>query len=384
MFAASLLRGIRQLGTRKIYFLMMIVVPAVCSFFFLNLMHEGLPLKVPVAIVDNDQSSMSRDVTRQLNAMELIDINEHLESYHEAMEKMRSGEIFGFFHIPEDFQKDAVGSRHPTLSFYCNMTVFVPGTLSFKGFKTVAVGTAGDMVKTELVQAGLSDNLVSPLVQPLGVDTHPLNNPWTNYNYYLSNSFLPGLLALLVLTVTVFSICTEIKHGTSPKWLQTAGGHVSVALLGKLLPQTVVFSAVGVGLQAVLYGFLHFPLNNHAMHMIVAMILFVMACQALAVAIVELIPNLRLSLSVCSLFGILCFSVAGFSFPVDQMYGGIGIFAYIFPIRYYFLIYIDQALNGIPIYYSRFYYVALLVFLLLPMLGLRRLRRHLENPVYVP
>ena len=132
MFAASLLRGIRQLGTRKIYFFMMIVVPAVCSFFFLNLMHEGLPLKVPVAIVDNDQSSMSRDVTRQLNAMELIDINEHLESYHEAMEKMRSGEIFGFFHIPEDFQKDAVGSRHPTLSFYCNMTVFVPGTLSFK------------------------------------------------------------------------------------------------------------------------------------------------------------------------------------------------------------------------------------------------------------
>ena len=187
-----------------------------------------------------------------------------------------------------------------------------------------------------------------------------------------------------MLTVTVFSICTEIKHGTSPKWLQTAGGHVSVALLGKLLPQTVVFSAVGVGLQAVLYGFLHFPLNNHAMHMIVAMILFVMACQALALAIVELIPNLRLSLSVCSLFGILCFSVAGFSFPVDQMYGGIGIFAYIFPIRYYFLIYIDQALNGIPIYYSRFYYVALLVFLLLPMLGLRRLRRHLENPVYVP
>ncbi|MDE6581988.1 MAG: ABC transporter permease, partial [Duncaniella sp.] len=66
MFSASLKRGIRSLGTRKIYFFMMIVVPVVCSFFFLNLMYEGLPLKVPVAIVDNDQSSMSRNVTRQL------------------------------------------------------------------------------------------------------------------------------------------------------------------------------------------------------------------------------------------------------------------------------------------------------------------------------
>ncbi|MDE6416446.1 MAG: ABC transporter permease, partial [Duncaniella sp.] len=65
---------------------MMIVVPVVCSFFFLNLMYEGLPLKVPVAIVDNDQSSMSRNVTRQLNAMELIASTAHLEASHEPRE----------------------------------------------------------------------------------------------------------------------------------------------------------------------------------------------------------------------------------------------------------------------------------------------------------
>ena len=65
------------------------------------------------------------------------------------------------------------------------------------------------------------------------------------------------------------------------------------------------------------------------------------------------------------------------------MYGGVAIFSYLVPIRYYFLIYIDQALNGIPFYYSRFYYIALLAFLLLPVLGLRRLAKQLAHPVYV-
>ena len=184
--------------------------------------------------------------------------------------------------------------------------------------------------------------------------------------------------------VTVFSICTEIKHSTSPQWLATARGSIVIALFGKLAPQTVIFSIVGIAMQALCFGFYHFPLNNHPFHMITAVVLMVMACQAFALAVVELLPNLRLALSVCSLVGILSFSVAGFSFPVQQMYGGIGIFSYILPLRYYFLIYIDQALNGIPIYYSRIYYIALIIFLFVPFIGLRRLRRHLLNPVYVP
>ena len=114
------------------------------------------------------------------------------------------------------------------------------------------------------------------------------------------------------------------------------------------------------------------------------MLLLVMATQSFAVFIVEIIPNLRLAMCIVSLTGILCFSIAGFSFPVEKMYGAVGIFSYIVPIRYYFLIYIDQALNGIPLYYSRFYYAALLAFLLLPVLGMGRLRKHMENPVYVP
>ena len=377
-------RELRRLTSRKIYIFMMLIVPLGCSFFLLNLMNEGLPLKVPVGMVDLDHSSLSRKVGRSLSASELIDISSDLEDFHSAMEKVRSGEIYGFFLVPRDFQKKAIGGSTPTLSFYSNMAIFVPGSLSYKGFKTIAVTTSGGIVKTTLVGAGADETTAGSLIQPMVIRTHPLNNPWTNYAIYLCQSFIPCLLALIVLLVTVFSICQEHKTGSSVEWLREAGGNMAMALLGKLLPQTLIFTAVGVALQSVMFGYLHFPLNNHPLHMILAMFLLVAACQGFAVFITEMLPNLRIALSVMSLTGILCFSIAGFSFPVEKMYGGVAIFSYLVPIRYYFLIYIDQALNGIPIYYSRLYYIALLIFMLLPALSLRRLKKQCINPVYVP
>lgn len=383
MLVRIIKRELRRLTSRKIYIFMMLIVPLGFTLFFLNLMSEGLPLQIPVGMVDLDQSSLSRKVGRSLSASELIDLSHSPRSFHDAIQQVKSGEIYGFFLIPADFQKKAIGGETPTLSFYSNMTIFVPGSLSFKGFKTIAVTTSGGVVKTTLVSLGVDEELAGSLIQPVVITSHPLNNPWLNYSIYLSQSFVPCLLALIVLLMTVFSICEEKKRGTSTEWLEMAKGNMAVALAGKLLPQTVIFTLVGFAMQSMMFGFMHFPLNCHPVNMMLAMLLFVMACQAFAAFITEMLPNLRIAMSIVSLTGILCFSIAGFSFPVDKMYGGVAIFSYLVPIRYYFLIYIDQALNGIPLYYSRFYYMALLGFLLLPVIGLRRLRRQLQHPVYV-
>lgn len=384
---ASLRRGILTLGRRRIHLFMMIVVPLAGAFFFLSLMHSGLPVKIPVGIVDQDNSPMSRQISRGLDSEMLIDITQSSESYSAAMAKMRSGEIYGFFHIPHGFQQKVLSGRTPTVSYITNMSIFVPGTLSYKAFTTIAVETASDVVTTTLEVSGLSAAMGggdSSALMPLRLDTHPISNPCTNYSIYLSPSFLVGLIALLTMVVTVFTITSEFKQGTSPEWLATARGSMLKALAGKLLPQTVIFSAMGIFTQAIMFKWLDFPMLCPAWHIILAMILLVLACQAFATVIVEILPNMRLALVSVSLVSILTFSIAGFSFPVDKMYGAIGIFAYILPVRYYFLIYIDQALNGLPLYYSRVYYIVLLGMLLLPLLGLGRLKRRCLNPVYVP
>lgn len=377
-------REIRLLTSRPIWLVGMTLVPIFMAFFFLSILGEGLPKKVPAAIVDLDHSPMSRQITRSLNATELVDITCSAESFNDAMDAVQRGKIFGFFVIPDNFERDAESGRGPTLAFYSNLTFYVPGTLVFKGFKTMGVTTSGRVVQTNLVSKGAPQEMAEVLLQPMTIQNHPLHNPWLNYSYYLSTSFLPGIIELMIFIMTVYAIAHELKTGTSKEWLATARGDIWTAIIGKLAPQTLVFTVIGLGINALMFNWHNFPLNGAAWHMTLAMFLFVIACQGYATFVCCVLPNLRLALSICCLTGILAFSVAAFSFPVQSMYGGIAIFSYILPVRYYFEIYIGQALNGIPLYFSRYYYAALLIFPILAMLAAPLLRRRAEKPVYVP
>ncbi|MEZ3520247.1 MAG: ABC transporter permease [Muribaculaceae bacterium] len=383
-FLAGVRREIRRMASRKMYIFGMVAVPVLMAVFFLSLLKPGLPLKVPTAVVDLDHSSMSRTVTRSLNALELIDINRDFESYDEALAGIRRGEIYGFFVIPDNFEKDAIGGRTPTLEYYTNLTYFVPGTLSFKGFKTVAVSTAGSVVRASLVSLGVDPEQVGAMLQPIVIDNHPIGNPWLSYAIYLCPSFTFATFALMIMLMTVFSITMEIKNGTSVGWLATAKGRITVAVSSKLLTHTVVWFAIGLFISWLLWGWSHFPVNGSLGWLLAAVALLILACQAFGLFIASVVPNPRLAFSLTALFGILTFSFTGFSFPVQSMYGFLAVFSWLSPVRYFFMIYINEGLNGYPLFYSRMWYVALMLFPVVACSLLWRLKKACERPVYVP
>lgn len=375
-------REIRRMCSRKMYFAAMVVVPVMMLAFFLSLMGEGLPVKIPTAVVDLDHSPMSRAITRSLNATELIDVTSDAESYEQALAQVRRGEIFGFFIIPADFEKDVVAGKTPTLNYYNNLTFFVPGTLTFKGFTTVAVGAVGQAVQSMLSAAGVNVNAAT-LLQPVSIADHPVGNPWINYSIYLTPTFMICLLALMIYLTTIFAITLEIKNGTSTEWLSGARGHITVAVAGKLIPHLVVWLIVTEAVVAVLFGYCHFPCGS-LWWMAVAAALFVPACMGFALLVCCVLPNPRLAFICCALTGILSFSFCGLSFPVEQMYGAIGIFSYLVPARYLILAYFDVGLDQLPLYYARYYYIALIIFPLVAWTMLWRLKRACLRPVYVP
>ena len=380
----AIIDGFRQLVSRPIYLIVMVVVPMVTAWFLIDLMREGLPLQLPTAIVDLDHTTTSRRTARNLAANELVDVVYSPETYHDAMELLRKGKIYGFFMIPSNFERDAVSGKETPITYYVNLAYYVPGSLSFKSFKQTAVTTTGGIMVTSLVSAGVDEGMIRNMIQPVVTQVHPYGNPWTNYSIYLSNSFIPCALQLIIFQITAFSFLQEIKRGSSIRWIQDAGGSIVKACFGKLIPQYLIFATVGMAMLGMLYGFSHFPLNGSTLGMVAAMLLFIAASQAFALTICSIIPNLRFALSILSLIGILSFSIAGFSFPVEQMYGGVGIFSYILPIRYYFLIYINTALNGYELYYCRWEFVGLIVFLALPFTMLWKLKRYAYHPVYIP
>lgn len=383
-FIAGVKRELRQMTSRRMYLWGIIMVPVLVALFFVGILSEGLPEHIPTAVVDLDHSPMSRAVTRSLKAMQVLDITEECESYDQAIAEVRKANIMGFFVIPANFEKNALSMEQPTLEYYTNMTYFVPGTLAFKGFKTVAVATAAGVVTQTLESLGLTSAQASSVIQPIDIDIHPIGNPWMNYGIYLCPSFCYCTLVLMIMLMTAFSVTMEIKNGTSVQWLSVAKGRISVALLSKLLPQTVIWFIDGIFITSLLFRWCGFPFNGSMAWFMLALLLTVIASQSFSVFVCSVVPNPRLSFITNALFGILTFSFAALSFPVQSMYGYIAVFSWLAPFRYLLLIYFNLGLNGIDIYYSRLYMAALLIFPIAATLLLGRLRRACLNPVYVP
>lgn len=383
------LRAIRKrewqrIATRPIYAFGIFFAPMITAVVMLSLMHCGLPTNLPAGIVDLDNSATTRTLVRELNSFQQTDIVMQTMSFTEARKALQEGKIYGFFYIPEGFTADATAGRQPKISFYTTGAFMIGGSLLFKDMETVSV-LAGKAVSLQTGLAyGQTEAAIMARIQPIVIHTHGLGNPWLNYSVYLNNCFLPGMMQLLIFMMTVYSIGIEIKEGTSRQWLSRGGNSLTISLLGKLVPQTLLWCVTGFFMLSALYGWGHFPLQSGFWPMALAMFLLIIASQAVGVFMISILPTLRMGLSFASLFGMLSFSICGFSFPVQAMYAPIHALAYLFPMRHYFQIYIAQALNGAPLYYSWWHYVALMCFLLLPVLNARNLHRELLHFKYIP
>lgn len=355
----------------------MVIVPIFSVVFFTTLMWNGLPVNMPVALVDQDNSQNSRNLGRQLDAFEQTEIVMRTASFSDARIEMQKGNIYGIMLIPKDFGTLAASGKQPHLSFYTNNSYLIAGSLLFKDMKTISTLASG-AVNREVERAkGMTDMQIMAQLQPIVIDTHALGNPMLNYSVYLNNMILPGMLQLIIFLVTVYSIGIEIKQRSSKEWLGLGNNSLVISLAGKLLPQTLIFLIMGFGFCSYLYGIIGFPLQSGFLPMLLAMALLVLSAQAVGILMIGVLPTLRLGLSFASLFGMLSFSVVGFSFPVTAMYPSVQALSNLFPLRHYYLIYVDQALNGREFVYSVNQYLALVLFLFMPFFVLKNLKNTL-------
>lgn len=373
--ANTFARELKRMTGRPIYFISTVVIMAFSYVFFLTFFNEGQPNKMPVGVADLDNSTVSRQFIRNLEAMQHSRITMRLNSHKEAREEMQRGNIYAFVEIKRNFSKEAVTNRRPAITFYVNDGYLIAGSLISKDITYMSMATSIGMQQKVLRARGVEESRIMGIVQPIVLGTHLIGNPWANYGTYLLNVILPGILQLMVLMMTVFPIGVEYKERTSREWLNNSGNSFFAALTGKLLPYTIIFTVLGIIGNLLLYKYMHYPLNSSIGWMFLATFMLVIATQTVGILFIGITPVLRDGVTFAGLFGMLGVTFAGSTFPIEQMPSGTRIFSNLFPIHHYFEIYVNQALNGAGIQYSYIYFVALLSFTVLPVIVFNRLKK---------
>ena len=377
-------REVLRIAVRPLYLFCMIIAPVFCYLFFTTLMANGLPTDLPAGVVDLDNTSTTRNIIRNLDAFQQTHIVAHYPSVMEARKAIQRGEIYSFYYIPEGTTEATLASRQPKVSFYVNYSYLIAGSLLYKDQRTISELAAGAVGRATLYAKGATEDQAMAFLQPIVIDTHALNNPWLNYSVYLCNTLFPGILMLLIFLTTIYTLGEEVKNGTGRELMHLADNSITKVLIGKLLPHTLVFFVIAVFYNVYLYGYLHYPCHSGIFPMLLAGLLLVLSSEAFGVFLFGLFGSFRLALSAASLWGVISFSISGFTFPVMAMHPTLQALCVLFPLRHYYLLYVNFALNGYPLIYAWQAVAALLVFLLLPFLILKKLRTILLQYVYVP
>ena len=155
-----------------------------------------------------------------------------------------------------------------------------------------------------------------------------------------------------------------------------------VALAGKLLPYTILLAIDAIVMNVVLFIRMGTPLQGSFALILLGELMMIITYQLLAVMLISVSANLRLGLSLASAYGMMALTFSGLTFPHLAMPVVAKGFSYFFPFTQWVKIFISQAIRGEAVAHALIPMAIFLIFILLSVSFLPRLKRVLKEEKY--
>ena len=378
------LRELDILRRNRIYGFCMLVFPLLLVVFFTTMLSDGIPQNLPIGVVDQDNSATSRGLIRNLDAMQSSRVVYRFANVTEARSAMQEGKVYAYLLIPEGTAAKLLAGRQPEILYYYTMTCMTAGGMASKDLKTIGILGSAAVGQAMLSAKGASKEQIKAALQPVSIDAHMIANPQGSYNYTLTTVFVPGILMLFMALLASYSLGMEMKFDTGKEWLARADGNIVVAIVGKYMIHALVFLLVMFAYQYYIFRVLHFPHFGGVWNIVRLTFLQVLGSLGFGIFTFGLMPSLRMSMSISSLWSVLGLSMCGSAFPVAGMDTPLQAMSWLFPLRHSWMLYQATVLNGFPVIDVWFHLVALIAFTLLPWFVLRKVKNAMLNYVYIP
>jgi ABC-2 type transport system permease protein len=339
----------------------------------------GTLTDLPIAVIDQDGSSMSRAYIRMLEATPEMRITEHISSPAKAGELIEQASIYAAILIPRNFAKDIKTGRQVTVvAWHSGQFLTISGVLS-KILRQVTGTLSAGIEMTSLAKRGASALAAQVNFEQIRPELRTLFNPFQNYQYFLVAGLLPAMLQVFVMVWSVFVVGREFRDSTSAQWL-TPGTTIYAAVAAKVLPIFVVASVIGLGCLGWVHGISGWPVSGSLSVLIFGWALMIGAYIVLGLLAAGFAPKLVTALSFTAAFSAPAFAYAGITFPQQGMPLLAQLWSYALPIRTLLSLQVEQTQIGAPASSSVPELLILIAFILLPLpIALRKIRMRCET-----
>ena len=353
-------------------------VPCTCLVILAWLFSSGVPRQVPVAVVDEDHSAVSRSLIRALDAAPGIRVTAQPADLQRAWSLARRLAVYGVVYIPANASRDGARTGSATIFAYYNASHRIAGQTAVGDVSSVVQAVSGQVATTYVAAIrGPRSVRQAPVVAQATV----LFNSARSYETFLLALIFPAII-LFGLTLSVTSaFAREIRDRTVATWLASSGGKLAPAVIGKALPYVALFLTQGV--LSVLWVALvrGDGVRGSLILLTVALALMFIAYAAIGLALSGALRNMATALSFVSLYAGTALAYSGRTFPVDDASLFVRVWNLLLPFTSYVKLQAQQLDMGAPVSASLGQVAALLAFIVIPgAIGLRLYGRVARDP----
>lgn len=355
-------------------------LPLASIVLMVSLFWPRAPHDLPIVVYDADGSALSRQLLRSIDATPSLRIRSWATSLDEGRDSVLRGDAYALLAIPAGYQRDVLrGAPHPSQLFY-NAQLLTAGNLAARDARMAAATLSASRAVGRRVLGGEATPLAIRAANPIATQLHALFNPGLDYSRFLGLAVIAALLHIFAVIAGVDSTARELRERTAEDWLATAGGSPAAALAGKLALHWLWFSALGAVAIFGNLALLGVVVAGSALLLLLGWIAFVAASLALGALLTLLTADLRLATSVSSLLISPALAFSGLTFPAVAFPVAVAGWSALLPLTHYLQLQTQQVSMATTGWAALAPVVALLAFVMPPLLGLPRWRRLLSQP----
>lgn len=310
------------------------VFPLVWMLVVWGLLGKGVIEQVPVAMVDNDNTSVSCQVALELSSIRAIK-PVVINTQAEALEELKKGTVYGIISIPFGYMKDTLSGRGSSISVYLDENRYavaggIQGDISGLMSALKLQQTAKSSLATGIGPAG-----ARRLVEVVHSDFYALGNMGMNFNAFLGSNLIPGVLFLGSMFCFVTAIIREDYRNSIKDWLDNADNSMTAALVGKLAPHYFIYSLIILWYLALFAGQGGWAPSGSLFVWFASALMCLAAFLGAAILICAIAPTWRFALVVASGYAAPALPFTGFSIPTDSMSPVVQFFAELLPLTWF-------------------------------------------------
>ena len=343
----------------------------------------GLPNRLPIGVLDQDHSALSRQLLRFLHASPGLQVASAYSDSAEVTQALRRGDVYAVLSIPRDFAQSVKQGQAAQVTLLHNAQFGTHSSLIQRDVRTAVATLSAGVELAARNKRGEAALATRVSMEPIKTSLLTLFNPSLNYEQFLAAALIPALLHILAMTAGAWTVGRELRDRSMPAWLgdRPAWGATGGALLGKLLWPLLGLGSVGaLALLGLTWGRGWYPAGSLAW-VLGALLVFLALSLAMGALASSATRSLRTALSATGFITAPAFAFGGVGFPLQSMPVPARLWAELLPYTHYIRLQMEQLQMAAPLRYSASTLLSLaLATVLMLLLCVPLLRRAAAQP----